>query len=67
MKLYRVISESVYNSGREVETYSTTTLYCGYDRLEAARVYYQHSPASRSPVPGNHGTRVRVQSKEIES
>lgn len=65
MKLYRIILEHCYNggSGRH-EVASREVLYCGYDRLEAARVYHG-TLGTGHDVPGRYFTRVVAQSKAI--
>jgi hypothetical protein len=64
--LYRVLRQSVYNGGCGHErVQSTEVLYCGYDRLEAVRAYHAAAPAARYPCPGNYGTDVRFQRKNV--
>jgi hypothetical protein len=65
MRLYRVLREQVYDGGwgrREVQ--NVEVLYSGYDRTEAARVYFANPPG-RYSGPGSYYARVRCLSRLI--
>lgn len=65
MKLYRIILEHCYNGGNSNHVaQAREVLYCGYDRLEAARVYHA-TLGTGHDVPGHYYTRVVAQSKTI--
>jgi hypothetical protein len=63
-RLYRVVREYRYNGGGCDECHSTDVLYCGYDRLEAVRIYHAN-PSTGHDIPGHHYTWVRAQSRPV--
>lgn len=66
--LYRVIIEQRYNGGARCDVRQGTAevLYCGYSRLEAARVYHAATPTVQGgAAPGQYYRRVLAQKKQI--
>lgn len=64
--LYRVIRKSGYNGGVGCERVEgREVLYCGYDRLEALRVYHANRPVDRGAFPGSYFTKTVFQKKRV--
>lgn len=67
-KLYRVLVKTTgsLQPGSGNTFWQTDVLYCGYDRLEAARVYHENKPRDFGGSYGNRCRETIGQSKEIE-
>lgn len=64
-RLHKVVRRNVYYAGGRDEYQGTPeVLYCGYDRLEAVRVYHANPPRGNG-VPGSYGSQVIAKSKLI--
>ncbi len=62
--LYRVLREHGSNQGR-YECHGQTVLYCGYDRLEAVRVYHESQPLDSDRGPGSQYTETKFQAGDV--
>jgi acyl-coenzyme A synthetase/AMP-(fatty) acid ligase len=66
MKLYRILRKTT-NSVQPSNTYwQTEVLYCGYDRLEAIRVFHESRPRDYCHGYGNSSVKTVGQSKEVK-
>ncbi len=67
MKLYRILRKTAgsLQPGSGQTFWNVTVLYCGYDRLEALRVYHESSPADVERGYGHRCVRTVAQSKEV--
>lgn len=67
MKLYRVLVKST-TSLQPCETYwKKEVLYCGYDKLEAVRIYHNSTPNDYSGSYGNPARRTMNQVKTVKA
>lgn len=68
--LYRVLAQTtgpLQPGGDDCTTWQTEVLYCGYDRLEAARAYHASTPADYWYGYGNRCRRTKGQSKQVRA
>lgn len=66
MRLYRIVRESCYNGGGPTEVQGTKVLYCGYDRMEALRIFHANRPEDQGhDVPGHHFTRTKATGRDV--
>ncbi len=63
--MYRVIARTTGSLQPSGTCWSKTVLYCGYDRLEAARAYHESTPADYWYGYGNRARETVGQRKEI--
>jgi hypothetical protein len=71
MRLYRVIALTTTSRGpgktnNGCTHWTSEVLYCGYDRLEAARIYHQSKPLDYWQGVGNRCRETISQSKWVE-
>lgn len=67
MKIYRIMAMTTNSSQPSSETYwNKQVLYCGYDRLEAIRVYHESTPLDYWCGYGNRCRKTVAQSKAVE-
>ncbi len=66
-KLYRIIRRTTgsLQPGSGATFWTTTVLYCGYDRAAALRVYHEAAPTAYYHGHGSKCCQVVAQSKEV--
>ena len=62
--LYRVLVETGSNQGRH-EKHGEESLYCGYNRLEAVRVYHESTTSDHDRGPGSQYRATVFQAGEV--
>jgi hypothetical protein len=59
-KLYRIIAKTTNSLQPSGTFWNEEVLYCGYDRLEAIRVYHANTPLDSSLGSRSYGISHRV-------
>src|ERR1700681_559375 len=64
--LYRVVECFGSNQGyRHMEEHGRSVLYCGYDRLEAVRIFHESTVSDHDRGPGSQGRETLFEAGEI--
>ena len=58
MKLYRVRTKTYRNQGRYKQQHGTQVRYCGYDRDEAIRIYFENKGEDECGSRSHYGTKT---------
>lgn len=66
MRLYRVIARTTGSLQPSYTHWLTDVLYCGYNRLEALRVYHESAPKDYGASYGNKARETKCQSRDVK-
>lgn len=65
--LYRIVVRTTGSFQPRSTFWAKEVLYCGYDRLEAIRIYHQSTPSDHGGSYGNACRETMAQSRKVRS